>query len=561
MIKRLIFISLVLFFIIFGFSCNLLGAEQQYQIENYYIEMDLNKDGDFIITEEIEYNFLEGEFSTAYREIPGRGFSRLDFNSITGSGTPVTDYNVDDGSSLEIDWEYPSTTDSATFKIEYTGRSGLISSDGRNIVDWQVIGTDWEVPIENAEVRVNLLEAAEDIEFTEGGESANISSRNLHFQKEDIEAGAGWNLSFNFKEQIEMPEKTTISDYFYWLLGIIIIALFLVIYRIIKGYNIMKTAGNRLKLNEEQILQFNDLSFPEKIILHDYSAAKGARMLAALIFHFTKMNLIKFKIEVKDKFFGGEKTEIKLSLADDQPNNKQQSKNLEIYRPLFDEITEDKKLEKVISKTSLWKEIINNFKKENNFKRWESDYRKDIKNRSLFLSILLTVCCIGTFLDFAISNRVITFLPSVFFGILAGGEFIRYFIIVPLNDTAIKMREKIDAQIVEKRERLEELVETEPLTALELILNNLSWFLADQKMSGSKFKKIREKIEKNISKEEAETLELPDWLAVEGLEGALKTIEVVEYTMTAVYAAVASTGAAAGGAAGGGAGGGGGGAG
>jgi hypothetical protein len=121
------------------------------------------------------------------------------------------------------------------------------------------------------------------------------------------------------------------------------------------------------------------------------------------------------------------------------------------------------------------------------------------------------------------------------------------------------MREKIDEEITQRRDKLEELVETDSLAALELILNNLGWLLVDSKMSGSKFKKYRKKIENNLSIEEAESLKVPDWLAVEGLEGALKAIEIVEYTMTAVYAAVASTSATAG--AGGGAGGGGGGAG
>lgn len=520
--------------------------------------MEVNNNGDFIITEEIKYNFLEGEFSTAYREVPGRGFSRLDFVSISGVDTSVSNYNVSEGAELEIDWEYPPNSNQATFRIKYVGKAGLISRDNRNIIDWQAVGTDWDVPIENAEVRIILPNGPMNTEFNNGGQPTRSSDRELFFQKQNIEAGEGWRLEFAFREQITMPEKVSISDYSSWLIGLIIIALLLVIYRIIDAIRMMKTDAKNSVLNQKELAQFNELSFPEKLILHDYSGAKGSRMLAALVFYLAKLNLIKLKVEVKDTFFGGEKAELKLSLAD-QKAKSDEIEDLEVYSSLFDEISDDdKKIEKVISKASIWKKIVDKFKNKTMIKDWESDYRKDIKRKSLFLAIFLTAVGIGTFLDFVISERIVTFLPAVFTGILAVGEFIRYAVIVPLTDIAIKMREKIDNQLEQRRDRLEKLVETDSLAALDLILNNLSWLLVDSKMSGSKFKKIRDKIEKNISKEEAESLELPQWLAVDGLEGALQAIEVVEYTMTAVYAAVASTSATAGGASGGAGGGGGG---
>ena len=558
--KKIFGFCILILIFIFTLNISSVEAEQSYGIDNYIVEMEVNNNGDFIITEEIKYNFLEGEFSTAYREVPGRGFSSLDFVSISGVDTSVSDYSVSEGAELEIDWEYPPSSNQATFRIKYIGKAGLISRDNRNIIDWQAVGTDWNVPIENAEVRITLPDGPMNTEFNNGGQPTRSSGRELFFQKQNIEAGEGWRLEFGFREQITMPEKVSISDYSSWLIGLIIIALLLVIYRITDASRMMKTASKNSELNQEELAQFKELSFPEKLILHDYSAAKGSRMLAALIFYLAKLNLIKLKVEVKDTFFGGEKAELKLSLAD-QKSESEEIEDLEIYSSLFDEISDDdKKIEKVISKASIWKKIVDKFKNKTKVKDWESDYRKDIKRKSLFLAIFLTAVGIGTFLDFVISERIVTFLPAVFTGILAVGEFIRYAVIVPLTDIAIKMREKIDNQLEQRRERLEKLVETDSLAALDLILNNLSWLLVDSKMSGSKFKKFRDKIEKNISKEEAESLELPQWLAVDGLEGALQAIEVVEYTMTAVYAAVASTSATAGGA-GGGAGGGGGGAG
>jgi hypothetical protein len=547
------------FLLIFSLNISSVKAEQSYKIDNYLIELDINNEGDFIITEEIKYNFLKGEFSTAYREIPEHGFSSLDFISITGVGTAVLDYNVSEGSELEIDWEYPPSSNQATFRIKYIAKAGLISRDQRNIIDWQAVGTDWEVPIKNAEARITLPNGPQATEFNNGGQPLRSSGRELFFQKQNLEAGDGWRLSFSFSEQVEMPEKISISDYSSWLIGIIIIALLLVIYRIIEAVRIMKRTTQNSELNTEELAQFNELSFPEKLILYDYSAAKGPRMLAGLVFYLAKINLVKLKVEVKEKFFGGEKAILKVASVDNLTET-DKIEDLERYSSLFDELKgENKKLQKVISKSSIWKKIVSNFKDGELLKNWESDFRKDLRKKSLFSALLLILFSIGFFLDFVISERIITFLPSVFAGILAVGEFIRYAVIVPLTDTALKMREKIDEELTQRRDKLEELVETDSLAALELILNNLGWLLVDSKMSGSKFKKYRKKIENNLSIEEAESLKVPDWLAVEGLEGALEAIEIVEYTMTAVYAAVASTSATAG--AGGGAGGGGGGAG
>lgn len=56
--KRIIPGSLSLILIlIFGLNISLASAEQVYRIENYIVEMEVNNDGDFIVTEEIEWEY------------------------------------------------------------------------------------------------------------------------------------------------------------------------------------------------------------------------------------------------------------------------------------------------------------------------------------------------------------------------------------------------------------------------------------------------------------------------------------------------------------------------
>jgi len=90
--------SLILLVILLtGIVFNLNVLAKEYEISDYDIELTLTREGDYLITEKITYNFLEGSFTSAYREISGKGFSGLEFISLEAAGTELLDYDLDRG--------------------------------------------------------------------------------------------------------------------------------------------------------------------------------------------------------------------------------------------------------------------------------------------------------------------------------------------------------------------------------------------------------------------------------------------------------------------------------
>ncbi|MGM0419937.1 MAG: DUF2207 domain-containing protein [Bacillota bacterium] len=531
-----------------------LEASQHYEISSYRLELEVDQAGDFFIKEEITYDFQEGRFSKAYREVPGRGFSSLEFIGLEGEDTSTTITEVKEGSRLEVEWDYPARTEPATFNLQYVGRDGLISREGRNILDWQAVGTSWDVPIQQVEVIVSLPDVPEELSFEQGSQPGEISGSRLTFQTENLAAGEGWRLQFGFAEQVSMPEQERISDYSTMILALVILAGVFVTFRIITAVKAMRPGD----IEQAQLEKLEDMSFINKVYFYDHAGHKSARVMAALIFTLAAQKLLKLRVETKNRLFGKDKPVMKVSLSTEKNPGQARPEFAELFKVIGPEAI---KLEKVLRKTRLWSGIRKKLRKSEEIKAYLSQERKQLKRKSLVISIAVFLLAVIMFLDFIFNGRIVSMLPVIFFTIIAVGEFVRYILLSPLNDAALTLRKNLQEQMEERRERLLELAETEPQVALSSILRDLPWLLLDHKMSSSKFKKIRKKLTKNLSEEEAEAVDLPHWLVVEGMEGALKAIEVVEYTMTAVYAAVASTSSASAGSGGGGAGGGGGGAG
>ncbi len=530
-------------------------ADKLYEISDYIIKLDINQAGDFKISEEISYHFQQGEFTSAYREVPGRGFSGVEFISLTGVDLPVIDYQVEDGSSLELQWEYPPEENRATFRLKYLGQEGLISREGRNYVDWQAVGQEWEVPIRNVEVQVSLPEEPVDLQFSRGGEPQAVTMKELSFVRRDLEAGEGWRIGLDFEEQVSMPEQVLFSDYLGSMIAVVVVALLLIVYRIIRGSQLMRY-DPQVKLSLAASNSYQELSFPQLVFLDGQAGDKSARGLAALIFYLGGSGLIKLKLKMKDRLLGGKKAEIIIGPSETGDSATEPA----VFTSLFDYLSKKSQpLSKVITRSSIWKDIINSMQQEPESARWFSERRRELKNKSLGLAISSLLLAIIFFLIFLMRDVFPALLPAVFLGLFSLGEFIRYAYIYPLKDEALIIREKITEDIEERREALEQLAEENGVEALKFILRDLPWLLLDNKMTVSKFKGLRKKIESNIDDQEAEEIELPQWLAVDGVQETLEAIKAVEYTFGAVSAAIASTATSS--AAGGGAGGGGGGAG
>ena len=67
-----------------------LAWAKSYEISDYDVFLEINEQGDFLITEIIEYNFLEGTYTQGFREVAGRGFAGVEFVSLESPDTEIT---------------------------------------------------------------------------------------------------------------------------------------------------------------------------------------------------------------------------------------------------------------------------------------------------------------------------------------------------------------------------------------------------------------------------------------------------------------------------------------
>lgn len=151
------------------------SLRNDYTISQYDVELDVKKDGSLMVKEDITYDFGKKNFSFMQRGIP-LGDIRVDIQEVDLNNRDIAyDTSQSNGNLvLETEKKPDQLTGTETLSIEYTVQ-GLVR-DSWNIyppsiswrkgpihyyeeydeVYWNAIGDEWDVPIENSQVVVNL---------------------------------------------------------------------------------------------------------------------------------------------------------------------------------------------------------------------------------------------------------------------------------------------------------------------------------------------------------------------------------------------------------------------
>ena len=529
-----------------GSSLEVSAEEQEYVVSYYTVTAEIDDHGDFLITEDIYYDFQQGVFTEGYRQEPGSSFSGMDFKSLEGLGITVTDFEVSDGSSLEVSWEYPRQRREAGFRLQYLARQGLQSKEGKNLIDWQAVGRDWEVPIKEADITLIFPETVRDVDLDQVAGDYEITGNRILINKTNIAPGEGLNLKFSLAEQVSVPEPVTVSDYYLWLLVAAVLGLMLAIYRAVDAYRMMNPPALNSETNIRQIrkkLAEYDFDFLEKVFFHLPEGGKPHRGMAALSFELLRHNLLTMQLKTKEKLFG-EKTELVISLNRDNEDLAAEYANkyegINDYFELFSD-KEELRFEEIIKETFIWERILQMLPEKESLANFISRERKHLKNWSSAGCWLSFLAALGCFLHFALSDWVVTVIPAALFFIIALGEVIRLIQIVPLNNEGFIIKKIIAEKIEKRRENLENFSENDPAAALELIFNELPWLLLDETISTSKLSTIRKQIKENITEKELQEMDFPGWAAAEGMEGALQALETLDESLATVTAVVAAT--------------------
>ena len=144
------------------------SGEKSVISDRFDVDISVNADGTFDVTEHIGIRFIGGDFSTGFRNIPKQNLDHIDgwglvdsqgtvYDLATGGNAPYTFVVEDTDEAYDIVWKFPPIADaSEIFSLSYTVHDGLRSYEGDDEVWWQAIYGDRSFPVLEGTVRVNV---------------------------------------------------------------------------------------------------------------------------------------------------------------------------------------------------------------------------------------------------------------------------------------------------------------------------------------------------------------------------------------------------------------------
>jgi hypothetical protein len=166
-----------------------------YEVPSISVDIEVCGDGTLLISENITIRYVYGSFTFFERWIPLWGLDYIELLSVDANGVDVTSvrtFYTLSRLTLTIYYRDVLGPREATFMLRYRVYGGLISpSSLQNSVDWNAVGSDWEVPIGlvNVVVRIpgnvvgsNLFSVSPDpveVSYSNGYTSVLFTYRNL----------------------------------------------------------------------------------------------------------------------------------------------------------------------------------------------------------------------------------------------------------------------------------------------------------------------------------------------------------------------------------------------
>ena len=459
--KVLLVISLVII-CIFSFVVNSQG--KSYEISNYDINMNLKENGTYIITEKIKYNFKKGSFSEAYRNISGDKFNDIKFISLKGLNTEAQNIKVDkNGNDLDIKWNYPETTNSATFMIKFKAIQALQSKGDKNTINWQPIGTEWDVFVKDIDIQIYFPESINNLDVISGKGLVSKGSSIVKFHQESLKPNQSYFLKLSFDEIIEMGESNQTVYLWSILIGIILGIIVLI-------YDIMGSFQDKKK-REPGSLSISDLSLTEigGILYRNQSQRKKA--LLSEVFSLARSGTIKLISKVEKGWFGSKKATVKVKIiAEDNLSEIQQMiiKGLKKHDTLK-KFFQDNKISGKVSK-----EISNKLKRKDIISQANLQIRKRI---GIFSVIFFFIPALITGIFALIKSLPILIGFTVFLIVVGIGRLIKIATIPALTKQGLSLEHELNEYLDQKKKELEDEIESDPAQGLAMFFEELPYII------------------------------------------------------------------------------------
>jgi Predicted membrane protein (DUF2207) len=186
-VQRSILASVVLLFVIFTSSLGAIAQSSPFHWEYINVNMDVQKNGDILVTETQKYIFDRQHTNRRYRYILLDKVTEIKDISVTENKQLIPSTHKIADNKLSIEWQHKLKAPSAhTFVLKYRIIGGLQVEGESTLVYWKAIFADRKAPVDRATVRVQLpLELSGKVSsFTSYGASSNdreINPRTFEF--------------------------------------------------------------------------------------------------------------------------------------------------------------------------------------------------------------------------------------------------------------------------------------------------------------------------------------------------------------------------------------------
>ena len=196
--------SLITIFLLASFATigsTIYAQEKSLVWDRFDVDITVNADGTFNVSEAQTIRFTQGSFTFGYRDIPIRNFDYIDEWAITDqSGNtyypadwgeePYTFVVEEESSSYVIHWYFPAiSNDTETYTLSYRVHGGLRIYDGGDQVWWKAIYGDRSFPVLAGQVRITVPNAAEIQEwaaYVNNNDARNYASATVAENKRQI---------------------------------------------------------------------------------------------------------------------------------------------------------------------------------------------------------------------------------------------------------------------------------------------------------------------------------------------------------------------------------------
>lgn len=526
------------------------AQDKAYALSNYDVVLSIQPDGTYDVTETMELDVQSGSFRTFFREVDGDELDSLSNVRASSPNVALDSVRVEqDGDDVEIRWYFPPRSTNGTFEVSYRAHGGLRIAGEENVARWMAVGSRWDVPIRDVDVRASVPAA-----WSVPRDSLRVDPADARIQP----SGGGWEVFFRndrldagqgYAVEVRVPARVEAAEASQPVAGIKVVAALLLFLVTMAGFGLARYNNYPHDVGVTTPRMEPALSLPEAArILSD---SRSGRMHDATLVDLADRGYLTLKA-VTDSSWTGSTTTVEIDVSPDR------SGLTPFERDYLDALSTCDTLDEARSETkSLRSKQRTEVRKHLVQRGWLYDRQPDQNWYALF-GVGAALGMFGAGFVGIQYDLVMAIYPMAVCGGATFGALLMINPRFPRTDEGLRKRSEVKAYVASLRKEIEGLLDEAPEEAVHRMTSVLPWLMLDERVSASWFKKVDRAL-----KETGHTGTVPQWLQTSDADddvnvGGLMTVlaaSAVSASSAGGGGAVGAAGAGAAGAAGGGGGG------